>query len=140
MNVVRIKKGDQIKNISKLAWEMMADNKQGWSEVSISQSTVSNEVPPPSGDKVVDNSKVENEVKSTNETVTTVSNEVPPHITADSEFVELAKKSLTRTALKDYLDQKEVQFKQTDSLEILSSTLAIYMKNNIELLKSEFGL
>jgi hypothetical protein len=159
MNLV-IKKGDQRKKITDVAWDLMGSNKNGWEIVSDSTQTVSNEVksdPPSTGDKKPDPpvkpQTVSNEVANNNSTQT-VSNEASsqeakntsPAITEEeqpvkaSEEFKLIAEELTSGPIKDFLDMNQVSYRSNAKKSDLIDILAWHLKNDVESLKTEFGL
>lgn len=162
MNIVIIKNGKK-KTITQFAWDLMGENKNGWAVLEEKNQKVSNEVVTtkkekavtvePSSKIITENASVKNEVDP--KPVQKVSNELEPgeasnakgtteitseiEIEPSKEFVDTAL-TIKRSLIKDYLDMKEVPFKQNATDLKLIGLVATLLKNDVELLKSEFGL
>lgn len=164
MDQLIIEKEGQRKPINPVAWELMGENKNGWTIVANASQTVSNEVkndPPDTGAKKenppANSQTVSNEVKENGKnTSQTVSNEMKPEegnlqpsdtnnagntepVEASKEFKTVAE-DLTAGPIKDFLDLNQVPYKSNAKKSELIDHLAGFLKNNVELLKIEFGL
>lgn len=150
---ILIQKGNKRKRISKLAWENNP-NKMGWSEVSETSQVVSNEtkskIAPVVNVGNVKNEKtnqivVEEVVEETTETKTSIvvdpAKEEELKAEAKQKFIDFATNAKIKAGhIKDYLDSKDVKYKQNSATTILIELLADQLNNNIDELKNNFGL
>lgn len=152
---ILVRKGNQTKHMTKLAWSLLPADKQGWEPVENEVGTVTNEVTEvkigKKTAKVVNTGTVTNEVVEEKEqiavdetkVVETKVNEDVIIIPAEQKalFVDAVNEAkITKTQLKDYLDVKEQPYEQSDSKTILVEKLADFLGNDVEKLKVEFSL
>lgn len=139
-----IKNGSE-KSFTETAWKLLGKNRNGWEPIvdSVSNNVESKRPMPEIGQKakpttqvveniapkeVVEDPKVENEVKETVE------------VEVKEVFIAAVKDlSVTKSQIKDYLDSKEVSYKTSDSLETLAGILFAQL-GDVATLKVEFSL
>jgi len=153
---ILVRKGNQTKHMSTLAWSLLPADKQGWAPVENEVGTVVNEVSQEKfgkkSAKVVNTGVVTNEVVE--EKDQTVSNEVPvvenevggkqiviiPAEQKEAFIKQVEDAKITKTQLKDYLDVKEISYEQNESKTLLVEKLAEHLGNDVEKLKIEFSI
>ena len=138
MPVVATKNG-KVKTFSDYAWKLLGSDKNGWEpKVEPTGQVVTNEVV--KSPKTVNQPEqvVTNELNSASEP--TVTNEVPNEVGDKDAFITIASENLKRNQIKDYLDTKEVSYKQNISTEAIIELLGQTMNYNVEELKTVFSL
>lgn len=152
--MLTIRKGNQQKQITEAAWDLIGENKNGWSIVTEDSAPVVNEIvaAPPTGEPETpaDNTAVTNEVvfeetaAVVNEIATTnETSEADPASSSENtpdDFTEHVLANISKQKVKDYLDQKEIAYKANSSLAVLAGILKNELQGDVELLKLEFSL
>lgn len=147
MSVIAIKNGHK-KRFTDEAWRMLGKNKNGWIQIQdLSGEPVLNEV---AKTPVVKSNEatVTNEISATQETAVTTEEETTSTVNDNSNtesLIDFAKTQLEnglikRNQLKDYLDSKEVSFKQSISNNDLIALVASQMNGDVEVFKAEFKI
>lgn len=146
---------DLQKRFSEESWRMMGKDKNGWSKLTDSvatnnavkksvpetgekavatKQTASNTVTDEKIDSVATN-KVENESAAVKATPTVEASEV------ENEFFGLVvANGITKSTLKNELDEKNESYKSSDSLEVLSGLVIKSYNGDIAALKEKFGI
>lgn len=140
MSITAIKNG-KVKKFSEEAWHLLGQNKNGWElhEPNPSNQTVVNEIQTAPVKNELEESKTNQIV--TNEVGTSTEDESNQTVVNSiEEFKSFASENLKRGTMKDYLDSKNVSYKQNISNDGLIELIASDMNNNIETLKATFNL
>lgn len=140
--MILVEKNGQRKTVTEYAYKLMGREKSGWVPVE-SSAEVSNVVAPPSGEASPTQTMVSNtlEIKEETHEEETPSGEASPTIEElTAEFKELAKANVNTAQIKDYLDEKNIKYKQSAKIDALIELLFIEMSGNVDLLKSTFNL
>lgn len=138
MPVVAVKNG-KVKTFSDYAWKLLGSDKNGWEpKVEPTGQVVTNEVVKPSKTVNQPEQVVTNELDKAPEP--TVTNEVTNEVGDKDAFIAIASENLKRNQIKDYLDTKEVSYKQNISTEAIIELLGQTMNYNVEELKTVFSL
>lgn len=146
-------KGKMKKKFSDDAWDLLGENKNGWSEIrTVDQVVSSIKNVPDNGDK-----KNAEEIKVTSTAPQTVSNtadwkdaatnqvvenDLASKLNSTPEFSDFVKVNLSKSTIKDFFDSPEgnVAYKNNMTLDALAELLSLKFNNSIADLKSAFKI
>ncbi|MDQ3047649.1 MAG: hypothetical protein M3R27_08890 [Bacteroidota bacterium] len=134
MSEVLAVKGKYKKKFTAEQWNLLGDDKNGWTVAATSHQVVVNKTfktPPSPGTKataqVVDNKA---EAKAEDEIV--------KNLVVSPEITEFVKANISRSQIKDLFDAKDVKYKNSLNLDGLIEILAKTYSNNLDDIKAEF--
>ncbi len=141
---ITIRKGIQTKKITRYAWDLMGENKNGWELTESSDQIVANEV----SKGVVDAGVVVNESEPVVNQIVANGEVLEPAATGEEtiesdreNFIAVATEAKLKTGvIKDFLDINNVEYKQKDKPEVLIEKLADFFVNDVEKFKAEFSI
>ncbi len=140
IDLITAHKNGQTKQFTQYAWDLLGENKNGWTKISESNHSISNRAPS-ANPTVADNNSVQNKANGNAKQPETGEKKTEEPQTFDNpEFLSLAKENLKAGVIKDYLDANEQAYKGNASLDVLVNILCQYMKGDVNALKTEFSI
>ena len=151
-------KGKLKKKFDRRAWEMLKDT-NGWVEVDDAKSEIITPIivkaPPASGTAIVEKKQIiQSEVKKevlpeqviydiSKKEITEepeIAEKTIPNSSAQNDFNEFVDKNFTASKMKDYFDEKEIDYKNSMPKSELIGILSSKFNGDIEAVKAEFKI
>lgn len=147
------KKGDLRKKFPLATWSLLKD-KNGWEIIEpasqvIDDSIIKKAAPDNGEKKIVKTAKpqtVENTVALKEEEKNIVVNDSETIITESSidpvnkEFADFVKTNISKSSIKNYLDEKNIPYKNNMSLNVLTGLLSVEFGGDLDKLTFAFGI